>query len=100
MADKVKHILNKIDGIGTKELKGINVLSEKKQIEALYTAIRSIKQNILLDEFSYSEMDPVKNAINKSFHKGGDYYLSLLVNLIKKSGNILDYIEEQNAKSS
>lgn len=97
---KVRNILSKIEGLDPKDLKNINNLADKKQTQSLYAAVRFIKQNLLLDEFSYSEMDPVKNAINKAFHKGGDYYLTLLVNLIKKSGNILDYLEEKNAKSA
>lgn len=73
-------------------------LGNSRSINSLYEAIRVIKYVILRDEFSYPEANMEKNALNKSFYKGGDYYLTLLVRLIKRSPEMLDKLEEEREK--
>lgn len=94
----IKNISRKVEGIDTKTLEGLVGLLNSKHVSHIYEAIKSIKYVILRDEFSFPEGDPVKNALNKSFYKGGDFYLTLLVNLIKKSPELLDVNEENVSK--
>lgn len=74
-------------------------LGNNKDIQNLYEAIKVLKYVILRDEFSYPEGNPVKNSVNKAFYKGGDYFLTLLVNLIKRSPEMLDKYEEEREKN-
>lgn len=98
MAGKLDHIIRKSDGITEKTLNELLSLSNAKTINSLYEAVRIIKYNILRDEFSFPEGDEKRNAQNKAFCKGGDFYLTLLVSLIKRSGEMLDKLEESKEK--
>lgn len=96
--DNLDSLLKQISGIDPKTIEGLIALSNSKNIKYLYEAIRVIKYSILRDEFSYPEMDPIKNAINKAYYKGGDYFLTMLVKLIKQSPVLADKIEESAEK--
>ena len=96
--NSIKQILNHTDQIDESTLKGLYRLSNNKEVKHLFTAIIVMKHGILRDEFSYPSKEPVKNALNKEFHKGGDYFLTILVNLIKKSPELLDRLEELREK--
>lgn len=98
MASKIDHIIRKSDGITEKTLNDLLTLSNAKSIASLYEAVRIIKYNILRDEFSFPEGDEKRNAQNKAFCKGGDFYLTLLMSLIKRSGEMLDKLEESKEK--
>lgn len=75
-------------------LNGLVQLSTSPHYKHIGALIRLIKQNLLLDEFSYPASDPVKNALNKEYCKGIDKGLSLLANTIKDAGNLADSLEE------
>lgn len=79
---------------------GLVALSNSPNAKYLYEAIRNIKYIILRDEFSFSEANPIKNSVNKAFFKGGDYFLTILVKMIKQSDVLADKLEEGNANGS
>lgn len=95
----LKNLIRENNNLDRKTLAGLAKISSVKESKDLYDYIVFLKKIILRDEFSFSEKDPVANALNKSFYKGADYYLTLLANTIKKSGDILDKLEE-DAKPS
>jgi hypothetical protein len=82
---------------GTIEIfNGLVKLTNSPNFKYLGMLIRLMKQNILFDEFVYPENDPVKNSINKSFHKGGDWFLTVLANTCKNAGTYADELEEKH----
>lgn len=96
---EVKKLIREYEGVDLKELKGLVALGNRDEIKYLYSVVKKIKYLILRDEFDFPEDDPVKNALKKSFFKGGDYYLTSLMRLIKRSPDMADYLEEENEQN-
>lgn len=96
---KLKTIARHLEGINPKTLEGLARLANSKDFVHLAELIRVIKYDILRNEFSYPYSNSEKNAQQKAYYHGGDYFLTLVVNSVKKSGQVLDVLEEgKNAK--
>lgn len=96
----VKKLREDSGNIRQETLEGLMRLGNTDDIKHLYQAIRDIKYQILRDEFAVSTNDVYKHAIRKEWYKGGDYFLTILAQVIKKSPAMLDVIEEERENGS
>lgn len=73
-------------------------LANNPDTKYLYTLVVVLKENMLRKHWDYPTTDPIKNAMDKSFYRGGDWALSILSKTIKNSAAYLDLLEESNDK--
>lgn len=94
MSDKLKLTNPFISGVDPSTLHGLLSLSNSPHYVHVGDLIRLIKQNVMMDEFAHSAVDPVKNSLHKEYCKGIDAGLTLLAKVIRDAGLLADEMEE------